>query len=70
MTERLRVRIPAGAAGEFSSPGSTVHANSYFSTHSTLVLPQERVKDPGHSAKSAGGRLQLNTHTPYLCGFE
>ena len=27
-------------------------------------------KDPGHSAKSAGGRLQLNTHAPYLCGFE
>ena len=27
------------------------------------------VKDHGHSAKSAGGRLQLNTHTPYVCGF-
>ena len=26
-------------------------------------------KDPSHSAKSAGGRLQLNTHTPYICGF-
>ena len=26
-------------------------------------------KRPGHSAKSAGGRLQLNTHTPYVCGF-
>ena len=23
-----------------------------------------------HSTKSVGGRLQLNTHTPYLCGFE
>ena len=33
------------------------------------VLRQEHVKDPGHSAKSAGGRLQLNTHTPYVCGF-
>ena len=22
-----------------------------------------------HSAKSAGGRLQLNTHAPYVCGF-
>ena len=32
-------------------------------------LPQSHVKDPGHSAKSAGGRLQLNTHTPYVCGF-
>ena len=27
------------------------------------------VKDPGHFAKSAGGRLQLNTHAPYVCGF-
>ena len=27
------------------------------------------MKDPGHSAKSAGGRLQLNKHTPYVCGF-
>ena len=27
------------------------------------------VKDPGPSAKSAGGRLELNTHTPYVCGF-
>ena len=26
-------------------------------------------KRPGHSAKSAGGRLQLKTHTPYVCGF-
>ena len=33
------------------------------------VLPQQHVKDPGHSAKRAGGRLQLNTHTPYVCGF-
>ena len=29
---------------------------------STLVLPQQHVKDPGHSAKRAGGRLQLKTH--------
>ena len=30
---------------------------------STPVLPQWHVKDPDHSAKSAGGRLHLNTHT-------
>ena len=30
MTERSRVRIPAGVAGEFSSPGSTFCADSYF----------------------------------------
>ena len=28
------------------------------------MLPQGHVKDPGHSAKSAGGRLHLNMHTP------
>ena len=27
------------------------------------MLPQQHVKDPGRSAKSAGGRLQLNMHT-------
>ena len=26
-------------------------------------------KNPGHSAKSAGGRLQFNTHALYGCGF-
>ena len=29
MIERSRVGIPAGAAGEFSSPGSTFCADSY-----------------------------------------
>ena len=33
-----------------------------FSVRSTLMLPQSHVKDPGHSAKSAGGRLHLNMH--------
>ena len=28
------------------------------------MSPQRHVKDPSHSAKSAGGRLYLNTHTP------
>ena len=68
MTERSQVQIPAGAAGEFSSPGSTICADSYFGIHSTPVLPQQHVKDPDHSAKSAGARLQLNTHPPYVCG--
>ena len=58
MIDRLRVRIPAGAAGEFSSPKLTLCANSYF------VLPQWHVKDPGHSAKGEGGRLHHNTQSP------
>ena len=57
MIEGSRVQIPAGAAGEFSSPGSTFSADSYFGIRSIPVLPQQHVKDPGHSAKSAGGRL-------------
>ena len=39
MIERSRVRIPAGTAGEFSSPGSTFCADSYFGIRSTPVLP-------------------------------
>ena len=35
-----------------------------FDVRSTPVLPQWHVKDPGHSAGSAGGRLNLNMHTP------
>ena len=27
------------------------------------------MKDPGQSAGSAGGRLQLNTHARDVCGF-
>ena len=40
MIERLRVRISAGAVavGEFSSPGSTFCADSYFGICSTPVL--------------------------------
>ena len=69
MIERVQAQIPPGAAGEFSSPRLTFCADSYFGIRSTPLLPQSHVKDPGHSAKSAGGRLQLNTHTPYICGF-
>ena len=63
MNERLRVRIPAEAAGEFIFPELTFCADSSV-VSSTPVLRQGHVKDPGHSAKSAGGRLQLNTYTP------
>ena len=69
MIERSRVRIRTGAAGEFSSPWSTFCADYHFGIRSTPVLPQWHVKDPGHSAKCAGGMLQMNTHTPYVCGF-
>ena len=34
-----------------------------FGVRSTPMLPQWHVKHSGHCAKSAGGRLHLNTHT-------
>ena len=55
--------------GEFSSLGSTSCADSYYGICSTLVLPQSHVKDPSHSARSAGGRLHLNMHAHNVCGF-
>ena len=63
MIERLRVRIPAEAAGEFSSPESNLCADSFlFDVLSTPVLPQWHVKDPGHPANSAGGRLHQKAY--------
>ena len=47
----------SSAYTEISPPGSTFCADSYFSVHSTTRVTT--VKDPGHSAKNAGGRLQL-----------
>ena len=70
MIERPRVRLPAGAAGEFSSPVLTFCADSHSGIRSAPVLPQWHVKDRGHSAKSADVRLQPNTHVFYICGFE
>ena len=60
---------PCDTAGEFSSPGSTFCANTDCGIRSTPVFPQWHVTDTCHSAKSAGGRLQLNTHALYVCGF-
>ena len=73
MIERSRVRIPEGVAGEFSSPGSTFCAGSYFAIG--VLPPCYRssgscvVVDPGHFVKREGSRLQLNTHAPYVCDF-
>ena len=66
MTERLQVQVPAGAEGEFSSSGSTFcDADLYFNVHSTPGFPQQHVKDPSYSAKSAlvaGETEWLNMH--------
>ena len=67
---RLRVRIPAEAAGGFSSPELTLRADSY-SVSVPPPPPTPRVttvahKKPYHSAKSAGGKLHLKSHTPSI----
>ena len=64
MIKRWQVRILAGAVGEFSSPELTLCADSLSGVCSTPMLPRGHVKDPDHSAKSAGGRLHLNSYTP------
>ena len=51
---------PGRSGGRISSPGVSLCAV----VRSTPVLPQWHIKDPGHSAKSAGGRLHLKKHTP------
>ena len=65
VSERLRVWILAGAVGEFYSPELAFVRWLLFDVCSTPVLLQWHIKDPCHSAKSAGGRLHLNTHTPF-----
>ena len=71
LRDSLLVRAPEGC--EFESRQqrlenfllqSTLCADSYSVSVPPPVLPQWHVKDPGHSAKSAGGRLHPNTHTP------
>ena len=63
MILRLRDRVPAGAAGECFYPELTYYADSTQCPFRPVVL-QLHVKDTGHSAKSAGGRLHLNMRTP------
>ena len=58
---RWRVRYPTGVAAEISSPNFTFYAEPCsVSISPPPILPGWHVKDPSHSAKSAGGRLHLN----------
>ena len=50
MIERSRVRVPAGAAGAFSSPGSTFCADSFGYPFYPRVTAVAR-KNPCRSAK-------------------
>ena len=68
MIEMSRVRVPAGVAGEFSSPGATSCADCY--PRITAVVLKRLFGHSGHSAKSVGGMLQLRIHASYVIGFE
>ena len=63
--ERLRVRIPAGPPEEFSSPELTLCAGSYSVSVPPPCYRSGTSKDPGHWTKSTGGRIHVNTHTPW-----
>ena len=49
---------------EFSSPELTLCADYCSLSILPTVLLQWHIKDPGHSAKSAGGRFHLNMYMP------
>ena len=55
---------PGRSGGRIFFSGVTFVCWLLFAVRSTPVLLQWHATDPGHTAKSAGGRLHLNTHTP------
>ena len=57
---------PCRSGGRSSLSGVNFVCWLLLGVRSTPVLPQWHVKGHGHSAKSAGGRLHLNTHTPLI----
>ena len=52
-----------GTVGKKFSPELTLCADSYSVSVPPFVTAWH-IKDPGHHAKSAGGMLHLNMHTP------
>ena len=63
---RARIRkVASSSPGECSSPELTFCADSHLVSVPLRVTTVAR-KNLGHSAKSAGGRLNLSTHTPLI----
>ena len=65
MIERSRDRIPAGAAGEFSSPGSTFCAGSYFGIRS--IHPCRITCERSESARERRIVLYKSDQYIYMC---
>ena len=64
MSERLRVRIPAEAAGEFSSPESTLYAESYSVSVPSPCYRSGTVKTPVAQPKvQVAGFTQTRIHS-------
>ena len=61
MIERLRIRVPAEAAGDFSSPVLTLCADSYSVSVPPRVIAVACIRPRSFCQKC---RLHLNTHTP------
>ena len=57
-------RIPGRSAGRIFFSRVVLLCWLLFGGCSTPMLPQWHVKNHGHSAKCAGGRLHLNRHIP------
>ena len=55
---------PGSSGGRISFSRVNLVCRLSFGVRSSPVLPQWYEKDSGHSAKSAGGRLHINTHAP------
>ena len=64
MIERPRVRIPAGTAGEFTSPGSTFCADSYFGMGTVLTFVYANVY---RAAYHRPPQSCNNGHSPNVC---
>ena len=64
MIERSPVRVPAGEAGEFPSPGSTFCGDSYFGIRSTRVFIVQEL------CESRGGRPGLSVLTSLLVSVD
>ena len=66
VTLTLALRLTLTPTSPLSLGAACKKVEGLLGICSTSVLLQQHVKDPGHSAKSAGGRLQLNMHAPYI----
>ena len=65
MIRRLQISNPGRSGGRIFFSRVSFACWLLFGVHSTPMLPQWQVKDPGHSAKSASDRVHLDMCTPW-----